>query len=36
MNTVDIGWKNTQRVLTRRKNVLISRKKKTGAAIKHR
>ena len=35
MHTVRIGWRNIQRVLSRRKNVFISRKIKTGAAIKH-
>ena len=35
MDTVRIGWRNVQRVLSRRKNVSISRKEKTGAAIKH-
>ena len=36
MHTVRIGWSNIQRVLSRRKkNVLISRKIKTGATIKH-
>ena len=34
MHTVRIRWRNIQRVLSRRKNVLISRKKKIGAAIK--
>ena len=30
VHTVHIGWRNIQIVLTRRKNDLISRKKKTG------
>ena len=35
MHTVRIGWRIIQRALTRRKNFLISRKKKIGAVIKH-
>ena len=33
MHIVHIGWRNIQRAFTRRKNVLISRKKTRGAAI---
>ena len=36
MHTVRIGWRNIQRLSSRRKKkILISRKIKTGATIKH-